>query len=330
MFSVNDTVAFATPLGIGTAKIKALLKPKEMQELLGSASKFYYVDTVSAASGVKISGSGFEGALPGSLIVSTTLPNYEKEIKSEIEEVFATDKSGIILKTDTIGSLEALSKLMKSAGISIGRKGIGTVAKHDVLDAFAMKAINPYGAVVVAFNIGIEEDAKAEAYATGTDIISGDVIYKVIDDYKAWFDNEKTREKEAVEKVLVFPAKIKVLPNHRFRISHPAVFGIEIMSGRIKPSVQLMNVNGEILGVIREVQNNGMNLQEAKKGESIAISMDDVTLGRQINDNDILYTFLNDDEMRLLRYKFTDMLDDEEKDLLDETQEVKGKRRGTA
>lgn len=320
---VNDTIAFATSTGIGTAKIKALLKPKPLQELRESSSKFYYVEEISAASGVKISGNGLEDALPGSLVLSTRIPNYENEIKTEISEVFTADPIGIILKADSIGSIEALSKLLKASSISISKKGIGNVTKRDILDAFSIKATDPYSGVVAAFNVDVEKDALEEAYASGTNIIKGNIIYKVIDDYKEWLEKEKKREKELLDKAITFPGKMRILPNSSFRISHPAIFGVEVLTGRIKPGLQIMNYAGEMIGKIKEVQDNGVSLQEAKKGESVAISVEGITFGRQVKDNDILYIFLNDDEERALRYKFENLLNNEEKDLLEEFSNLK-------
>ncbi len=320
---VNDTVAFAVPNGIGRARIKALLKPKALQEMHESSGRFYYVENVSAAAGIKISGNGLEDALSGSLLISTDLPDYENEIKSEIREVFTADKEGVILKADTIGSIEALSRLLGSAGVKISKKDLGSVTKRDVLDAFSRKATDPYGAVVLAFNVKVEEEAAAEAYAAGISILSSDIIYRIIDDYKEWEGNEKKRENELVERSIVFPGRIKTLPNYCFRISHPAIFGVEVSRGRIRPQVQLMNRHGEIIGRIKEIQDNGISMQEAKKGANIAISIEEVTFGRQVRENEDLYVFLNDDEVRVLRYKFADMLSDEEEDLLEETVAVK-------
>jgi translation initiation factor 5B len=323
---VNDTIAFATTKGMGTAKVKALLKPKPLQELRESSSKFYYVDMVSAASGIKVSGSGLDDALPGSLVLSTEIPGYETEIVSELSEVFNTDKNGVILKVDTMGGLEAMSRLLKAAGVSISKKGIGNVAKRDVLDAFTMKAIDPHGAVVLAFNVQIDDEARAESEATGIRIIDSGIIYKIIEDYKAWLENEKKMEGEAIERSLIFPGVIRALPNNFFRISHPAIFGVNVEKGKIKPSYLLMNSDGEIVGRIKELQNNGLSLQEAKKGDAVAISMEDVTLGRQVKENEILYTFMNDENERLLRYKFDYLLDQEGKDLLDQISELKRKQ----
>ncbi len=325
--SVNETIAFATISGIGMAKVRALLKPKPLQEMRESTSKFFYIDKVSAASGVKISANGLEDALPGSMIISTKAPEYEREIQSEISEVFNVEKSGILLKADTIGGIEAISKLLKDAGVSISKKGIGNVTKRDVLDAFSMRATDPFSSVILAFNTKIEDDAKNEAYTTGINIISGNIIYKLIDDYKEWLASQKKDESEAINRALIFPGRIKVLPNSCFRASHPAVFGIEIESGRLRPAWSLMNEEGEVIGAVKEIQDNGISLKEAKSGANVAISMEGVTFGRQIKENETLYVFINDENERALRYKFTDLLDNEEKALLEKTAAIKAKAR---
>ncbi len=325
--AVNDTIAFATQAGIATSKVKALLKPKSLQELRESSSKFFYVDSVSAASGIKVSASGLDDALPGSLLLSTAVPNYEQELKSELSDIFNVDKSGVIVKADTMGSIEAMSMLLGAEGIKISKKEIGRVTKRDVLDAFAMRASDPFSSVVLAFNVPIDGEAALESEASATKVISSNIIYKIIEDYKLWLAAEKRAEKDAVEKALVFPGVVKVLPNCCFRVSHPAVFGVSVERGRIKPSYSMMNETGEIVGKIREVQDNGIGKQEAKPGESVAISMDDVTFGRQVKTNDTLYTFMNDENVRALRYKFKDMLNDDETALLDKIAEIKERSR---
>ncbi len=325
---VNDTVAFATSSGISTAKIRALLKPKPLQELRESSSKFFYVDFVSAASGVKISGSGLDDALPGSLVICTKSPTYEQDIASELSEVFTSDKSGVILKADTIGSIEAISKLLGSIDVKISKKSLGKVTKRDVLDAFSMRATDAHNAVILAFNVGIEDDALLESQATGIDVLRADIIYKLIDDYKAWIDDQKGRERELLEKTLIFPGKLKVLPNSAFRISHPAVFGIEVIEGRIKPSYRLMKDNGEVVGNIKEIQDNGIGKQEAIRGDSVAISINDITFGRQVRENDILYTSISSEDIRALQFRHADLLTDEDKELLEVLAEINRRAKG--
>lgn len=320
---VNDVIAFATASGISTAKVRALLKPKPLQEMREATSKFDYVDSVSAATGVKISGVGFDEALPGSLIISTEDNSYENEIGAEIKEVFSVAGGGIILKADTLGSIEALSKLLNDENIKVGEKGIGNVSKRDVLDAFAMRAIDPYSSVVLAFNVSIEEDAKVEGELSAVQILNENLIYKIIDDFKEWLSNEKKMEREDAARTISFPCAVKTLPNSLFRVSHPAIFGVDIVEGRLRPSALLMNEHGDMIGRVREIQDAGENMQEAAKGRSVAISVDGITFGRQVKENETLFVHVNDEEERLLKTKFGYLLNDEEKDLLEQTSRIK-------
>lgn len=320
---VNESVAFATANGVGMGRIRALLKPKPLQEMREAGSKYDYADSVSAASGVKISGVGFEEALPGSLLVSTNDPEYENEIQGEMQDVFAVEKAGIVLKTDTIGSMEALSRLLGAEGVKISKKGIGNVTKRDVLDAFSMRAIDPYSATVLAFNVGIDEDALRESEAANVRVLDEGIIYKIIEDYKAWLDGQKKREREDAARTLTFPCMLRVVPNTAFRMSHPAIFGVDVVAGRLKSSVLLMDESGDPLGRVKELQDNGAKVDEAARGESVAISMDGVTFGRQVRDDMVMYSHVNDEEEMLLRSKFSYLLDDEEKNLLDEISRLK-------
>ncbi len=324
---VNESVAFATANGIAVGRIRALLKPKPLQEMREAGSKYYYVDSVSAASGVKISGVGFEEALPGSLLISTLDADYEKEISGEMQDVFAVEKPGIVLKTDTMGSMEALSRLLGAEGVKISKKGIGNVSKRDVLDAFSMRSLDPYSSVVLAFNVSVDDDAERESEAANVKVLDENIIYKILDDYNAWLGEQKKREREDAARTLTFPCMLKVVPNTAFRMSHPAIFGVDVVAGKLRPSVLLMDEKGDPLGRVKELQNNGTNVEEAVRGESVAISMDGVTFGRQIKDDKVMYSHINDDEEMLLRSKFSYLLDDEERNLLDEISRMKRSRK---
>lgn len=320
---VNDIIAFATPNGIATAKIKALLKPKPLHEIRESTTKFYSVDEISAASGVKISGTGLDDAIPGSPIVQTTEKGYEKEISAELGEIFETQKKGLILKADSIGSIEAISRLLKAEGFTISRKGIGNVTKRDVLDAFTLNATAPLNSVVLAFNVHIDPDAEEAVHTSGVKIIESNIIYKLLDDYKEFVEEKKKNITGKIESSTVFPGQIKILPNAVFRVSNPAVFGIEVQAGRIKPGYALMNEKGDIIGKIKEIQTEKSKLEMAKKGDNVAISVDGPTFGRQIKEGNVLYTRVPDADERLLIGNFSNLLSDEEKALLKKIIEVK-------
>ncbi|MCL5433972.1 MAG: translation initiation factor IF-2 [Candidatus Marsarchaeota archaeon] len=320
---VNDIIAFATTTSITTAKIKALLKPKPLSEIRESSTKFDSVEMVSAACGVKISGNGLDDALPGSPLIQVIGKNYEKEIQTEIGDLFVTDNKGIVLKADSIGSIEAISKLLKSENFNIGKKSIGNITKRDVLDAFSLNASDPLNAIVLGFNVKIDDEAEETVQSSGVKIITSNIIYKLIDDYKLYIDEKKHNIIAKIENSIIFPSIIRLIPNDCFRASNPAIFGIEVISGRIKKDYPLMNENGEVIGKIRELQSEKEKINIAKKGDNVAISVDGPTYGRQIKDNQILYARLTDSDEKLLSGEFSNLLNDEEKELLKKEIEIK-------
>ena len=314
---INDIIAFATPLQISTAKIKALLKPKQ-------GGGFEYFKEVDAACGVKISATGLDDVLPGSPIIQVTDENYAEEIKSDINEIFEADSSGVILKTDTIGSMEAISRLLKSGNFMIGKKGIGNITKRDVLDAFAMNVKDPSNAVILGFNVSVDKEAAEAAELSNIKIINENIIYKIVDEYKAIVEENKRNRINEIESKIVFPGKLMILPNSCFRVSHPAVFGVEVLDGRLKPGYILITENNTIIGKIEGIQNEGTPLNTAKKGERVAISVNGVTFGRQIEDGQELYSKLSKTDIKLLSGDFSYLLNDDEKKLLDSISKIIG------
>ena len=62
-----------------------------------------------------------------------------------------------------------------------------------------------------------------------------------------------------------------------------------------------MNSDGKIVGEIMQIQKEGETVKEIKKEDKAAISVPKVTVGRQIKEGEILYTFITKEEYRELR-----------------------------
>ncbi|MEM3227932.1 MAG: translation initiation factor IF-2 [Candidatus Micrarchaeaceae archaeon] len=321
---VNDTIAFAVPGGIATAKIKAILKPAPLSEIRDAKSRFVNVQEVSAAAGIRISANGLEEAMPGSPVVQVTGEGYAEEIKGDISSIFEVDKKGALLKADSIGSIEAISKLMHEEMLGISRKGIGNVTKNDVANAFAMNAVDTDGPAILAFNVKVDPDAEELAVDSGVKIIKGNIIYKLIDDYKLFLDERRKERLKSIEDRVALPGKIEVLPNSCFRVSHPAIFGVKVLAGSIRPNCTMINADGAVIGKIKGVQNEGKPLQSAKRGEMVAISMDEPTFGRQIDSGQVLYTRISRADYTLLKGELANMLSEEEAELLEEIIKIEG------
>ena len=69
------------------------------------------------------------------------------------------------------------------------------------------------------------------------------------------------------------PAKMKLLPGYVFRRAKPAIVGVEILAGQIKPKVPVVDENGGDLGEIQQIQDKGKAISEAETGMHVAISM---------------------------------------------------------
>ncbi|HDI02659.1 MAG TPA: translation initiation factor IF-2, partial [Candidatus Aenigmarchaeota archaeon] len=141
--------------------VKALLKPRELGELRVE-KKFTYVDEVSAAAGVKIAAPGLECVIPGSPLRTCQKDEVERvkeELKKEVESVeIETENEGVMLKADTLGSLEGLIKILTLNNIPIRKAKIGCVTKSDAVEMSSMK--DPLNRVIFAFNVPVVQEAR--------------------------------------------------------------------------------------------------------------------------------------------------------------------------
>ncbi len=89
-----------------------------------------------------------------------------------------------------------------------------------------------------------------------------------------------------------FPAKFMILPNCIFRASKPAIVGVRVLAGRIRPGENLIGPDGRDCGRIKSIHTGEDTLKEANQGEEVAVGIEGVTAGRQINEEDIIYVDL--------------------------------------
>ncbi|VVC01571.1 putative translation initiation factor IF-2 [uncultured archaeon] len=256
-------------------------------------------------------------------------PNTDqlKEINDMIRSImFESEKNGVIVKADTLGSLEALEKLLSSQGVDIKRADVGTVGKKDVFDAAVVASAEPYKGVVLSFNVGVADDAADEAAKAGVKIFTSNVIYSLCDDYAAWVSEAKKKGAESAIDRLPLPAKILALPGHTFRASKPAIFGVEIVGGRLRKGVRLMASSGEVIGELREMQKEGKGVNEAKRGEQLAISVEGAICGKSFSEGDSLFVYISRKEADELVSCCESEMSDDDKAALQEILAITDKR----
>ncbi|MCP3682828.1 MAG: translation initiation factor IF-2 [bacterium] len=296
-------------------KVKAMFEPKPLSEMRDSKSSFKPVEKVTAATGVKISAIGIETVVAGApvLTVMGDEAKTKEEAQKEVEDVIIeTEKEGVVVKADTLGSLEALTMLLKEKGVQIRSASIGQITRKDVLDAESNYEKDPLKAVVLGFNVSAAPDAESPR----AKIITQDVVYRLIEEFEKWRDNEKKMQDAKQIDNVVRPCKIQLLKGYVFRQNNPAVSGVEVLSGKLKVGTPLMKGNQTITSV-KSIQEEKESVNEAEKGKQVAISMPGVTIGRQLFEGDTLYSSIPEEDFRRLK-NLKKFLEPEEKEILRE------------
>ncbi|MDE1798602.1 MAG: translation initiation factor IF-2 [Candidatus Micrarchaeota archaeon] len=328
----NDLIVFGTANGARAVKVRGILRPPRLGETAAPGSKLIYIDDAPAASGVKIYAPGLEGALAGSPIrVVPTLaqvPVIEIEITAQIKQVLISQEAlaGVVVKTDTLGSAEALMRLLNAAGMKVREVGVGPVSKKDVISAHTAGLQDKYVGVVLAFNVPVAPDALEEATRAHVPLFTSPIIYRLLEDYANWATVEKAKELQAAMSGTVLPAKILVLPNCFFRLSKPAVFGVEVTGGRLRAGTPLMNERGEIIGEVKQIQVDAKPVEQLAEKQQAAISVPEAYCGKTFKEGDTLFAFINKGQAALLRTKAASALSEKEKALLEQIMVIEGER----
>ena len=328
----DDTIVLGGKNGPIVTTVRALLLPKPLDEIRDPRDKFSSVEEVSAAAGVKIAAPNLEDALAGApLYVAPSkeeLDYYLREISEEVQRLRAsTDVDGVVLKTDALGSLEAIAESLKKNNIPIRLADVGEVSKRDVVEAAVVRENEPLYGAVLAFNVKVLPDAEEEAKTRKVPIFRHNIIYHLVDDYLRWMQREReTRERGEFER-LIRPAKIRILPGYVFRRAKPAIVGVEVLAGTIKPRLRLVDENGKDIGEILQIQDRGKAIPAAEKGAQVAISIDRPIVGRHINEGDILYVSVPESHARKLLSEFSKRLSPDEIECLNELSKIMSQKK---
>jgi translation initiation factor 5B len=312
--------------------IRAILVPKPLDEIRDPRDRFSSVNSVFAAAGVKIVASDLEGSLAGApLYVVPSVEasaKYVKLVTDEIKKIrIATDLKGVVLKADTLGSLEATAEILKQNEVPVRIADVGDVSKRDVIEASVVKAREPLFGVILAFGVKILPDAEEEAANTGVQIFEEPIIYNLIDNYLEWLKSKREAKIAQELEKLVKPGKILVMEGFVFRRAKPAIFGVEILGGQLKPKYSLVRAeDGADIGEVQQIQDKGKAVSEAKQGMQIAVSMDKPIVGRHVFEKDILYVKVPEPDARALLEKHLDKLTAEEQQVLKEYVEMMRKK----
>ena len=319
----GDTVAIGTNGEPLVTKIRAILKPKPLDEIRDPRDKFDSVRELHAAAGVKISCQSSDGVIAGApiAVVKNASDPMVGVVKEELSIKIETQSQGITIKADAVGSLEALAYEAKKQDIPIRTYGIGEISRRDIVNADSGNGSDNH--VIMGFNVGLSKDAEAELETRpNLKIFINQIVYKLIEDYTEWMEDTKKRDEADMRSEIPFPAKFRILPNCVFRVSKPAIVGVKVLAGRIRPGEKLISSEGAPVGTIKGIRTGEESLKEASQGEEVAVSIEGAVVDRQFAVEDVLYTDLFESAYKQLQ---NIDLNEDEKETLDEIVRIKRK-----
>ncbi len=300
----------------------SITRIRVLEEIQPLCAKFKPVEKVTASIGLRLQLCDKIDVLPGMpfVVFKKNKEEITKMFKKELSENIKTQKQGIIAKADSLGSLEALLVLLKQENIPVVKAGIGKINKNDIISAKANLEINELDAVIVGFNVNIDEEASV--IKGGIKILTDNVIYKLIEDLVE-FRKEKKRDIEKKRMMgLASLFKIKILPQYVFRNTSPAIFGVRVEAGKLVFGLNLIDGKGEKAGRIKNIQSENKSVEEVGEGMEVSISIPGTNFERKLKDKEFLYSDISESQFRTFK-KNKDLLSPKEINLLQEIAEIK-------
>ena len=336
---VGDTVMLAGQDGPFTTHIKGLKRPQGMAEMRDAGKRWVNFNAVEAACGVKIVAPNLESTIAGTTLHLANTSEEKTAAQDAIREEwraifdampvmcsscndifarseFAThvtskgpcrgaeeDRTGVVIKADTVGGLEALAFELHQRNIPVRQATVGPVNKKDVL--MASTATDPLQKVILGFSTKANtsdvaqqlEDDEAEVK-----FISGPIIYHIMDEFEAWQEAMKAAIEEEQRESLVYPGRVLYLKDHTFRAKGPAIVGMRVLGGRIHVGQRLMKLDGTPVGQIKSLRTRASDdVREAMQGDEVAVAVQGPTVGRHIEELEEFYVDVPERHVKRLR-----------------------------
>lgn len=193
---------------------------------------------------------------------------HESVDKNEKEQ--DTASLNVVIKTDTIGSLDAidyeLAKLKNDKiFIKIISQGVGNITEKDVKTAFAG---NSY---LVGFNVTSDKNAEVLSLRDGVEIKKFNVIY----DLKDWL-SQKLQEATPTEMIETVVGEAKILKTFSSN-KYKHVAGGKVLSGEVKvgDNIKIFRRENEIgEGKLKELQSQKVKTSSVLEGSEFGMMLE--------------------------------------------------------
>lgn len=313
--SVKDEIIIASLDEPIITKIRTIQEAKPLNK--GFETK----QEVKAATGIKLQIVSKEEILSGMpfQVVEENIEEIKDNFRKEVQSGIETDDFGIMIKADSLGSLEALMILLRQKQIPILKASIGAITKKDL---YVANSLPEEDKIILGFNVDLAEDVDKDE-TKDVKIITNVVVYKLIEDFEKWKEKKINQMERRKLDELPTLCKITIL-DFVFRNSNPAVFGVRVDGGQLKKDLRFINTSDNKIGHIKEIQEEKKNVHHAEKDKEVAVSMPGVNFERELHVGESLYTNLSETEFRKFKEN-KNLLSSDEKSILQEIAQIKRK-----
>ncbi|KPV46506.1 translation initiation factor IF-2 [Acidiplasma aeolicum] len=309
----GDTIALNTANGPQTTKVKAILVNSSNKGIMEK-------DKVSAAAGIRILITDKLDVTPGTSIIKI-LDNPEQafeELTRESKPNINVSENGVTIKAEALGSLEAVAYELDQNNIKIREASIGDITKKDIINVSTLN--DPLERIIIGFNVGISPDGREAMESSDIKVITGDVIYSLIEEASKWLSDKKHELEEEKKNARPVPSKFIIMPDYIFRAAKPVIVGIRVLSGRVKVGDKLITENNKYAGTIKSLRDGDVNRQFADAGMEVSCAIDGVILNRHIFPDRPIYVDIPESVAKELKNQ---ELSDDIKETLDEIIKIK-------
>jgi translation initiation factor 5B len=301
-------------------EVRALLQPRPLAEIR-TESRFEKVDEVSAATGIKVAAPELADAMAGApvrVVRDRDVEEVVEEVQAELASIAVdTAEEGVVVKADTLGSLEAMADALDDAEVPIVRAEVGDVAPRDV--SVASTAEDGKQKAILGFNVDTLEDAHQRAEIEDVEIFTDEVIYQLIEEYEEYVEGIEKAQQDTILDNITRPARFRILPDHTFRQNDPAVVGVEVNSGTIQNNANVVKFEGnqpDRVGQVKGIQEQGEDVDEARAGNRVSVAIDGPTVGRQIEEDDELWIEIPEKHAKILEQELASEIPGDELEAL--------------
>ena len=262
----------------------------------GAGEKFYVVDDIAKAREIAEARefAEHEQSVAGSVMVD--LESFQQRLESGTLRSSDGDvvTLNLILRADTKGSIEAIKKELSKIDhpevrIKIIQALVGGVTVADVRLAQASEA------VICAFNVVPDENARSLAEEVGAQVRRYDVIYKITDDLRATLEGRLKPEEQVVEQGMAMVLRT-------FNISKSGtIAGCRVMRGSIQRECRMRVIrDSTIIGdyAIESLKREKDDSKEVQRGMECGIKLKDFS---DVKEGDTLEAYRIEEIARTLQ-----------------------------